>query len=528
MTAASATRTAPPRWEALTAKRVDRFIWGFLAAVIVIRGALALHAIGRPGLQMDETLFVNASTLRIPNLFLLHSLGGVPLMVFPYIGALKSWLYDPLFALFGTSPAVIRTPVVVIASVGLLLTYFAVRDLANRPVALLAFTTLCFDSSVFWLTRDDVGPSSIEFALKCAALFFAARFARAPRLRWLVLLLVALGLGVFNKLNFIWVVDAAVVVSVVVAVRHRSALREFRRFIWVWVIGLVVIYVPFGIYYVADNISASAGRAGGFQPWTLFEQGMSGVLAGTWYYDYALTPLNSHMVVVWIVLAAFAAGTIASVAMSRTRNFAIAMTSLAALLMALQCLGTAQATAGWHYISVYPFVTIVGAYGVWALARLTLKRDVSVWLAVAAAAAVALVYNGSLMAKYLDAEHREPLNSMWSPAIYTLSRDLQHNHANIITADWGIFNPLFALHPSPRYTELAFELESPVPANLTVVGQQLAAIPQPKLVVTHAAGKFQFPQDNADLFKAAGPHLHLDYAVKGLDGRPVYDVYTYR
>jgi 4-amino-4-deoxy-L-arabinose transferase-like glycosyltransferase len=449
-------------------------------------------------------------------------------MDFPYVGALKSWLYTPLFSVFGTSAAVIRIPVVVIVSIALVLVFVGVRDLTNPLVALLAFTVLCFDNSVFWLTRDDVGPSAIEFLLKCAALACAARFARSGRRQWLILLLLALGVGVFNKLNFIWIVNAAVVVSVVVAIRERRRLRAHLDLVLTWVIGLVVIYVPFGLYYVENHISTAAGPAGTFQPWTIFEHGMSWTLSGTWFYAYALAPVGWRPIVVWIVLACFAAGTLASVALPRTRSFAVAAIALVTLLIALQCLATSQATAGWHYVAVYPFVTIVASYGVWSVTRLLVRGPKALAGVLTCVAVAAVTYSGVLMIKYIDALPREPSNPAWSAAVYALSRDLQRGHDTVVTADWGIFNPLFALHPSRRYAEFAFGLEDASPGNLALQRDKLAALPGLKLVVTHAPAKLQFPNANTSLFKALGSHLRLAYRVAGADGQPVYLVYRYR
>jgi hypothetical protein len=477
---------------------------------------------------MDETLFINAATLRIPNLYLLHSFHGIPLMVFPYIGALKSWLYAPLFSVFGTSAAIIRIPVVAIVTVGLVLIFIGVRQVTNLLVALLVFTALCFDNSVFWLTRDDVGPSAIEFLLKCAAFACAARFAHTGRRRWVVLLLVSLGLGVFNKLNFIWAVDAAVLVSVVLAIRYHRVLRAHLDVVLIWVIGLVVIYVPFGLYYLENHISSAAGRPGSLQPWAHFETGMGRALSGTWFYNYVLSPLSARAIVVWIVLIFFTAGAVASVALPRTRNLAVALSALTAVVIALQCLATAQATAGWHYIAVYPFVTIVGAYGVWALARAAFTKPWAVAGAVAGVAVAATAYSGVLMIKYIDALRREPVNSAWSVAVYKLSRDLRRVNGTIVTADWGIFNPLFALHPDRRYAEFAFALNDSSPANVAVQRKTLAAIPGPKLVVTHARAKVLYRQTTVTLFRAIGAHLHLAYTVPGANGKPVFLVYRYR
>jgi 4-amino-4-deoxy-L-arabinose transferase-like glycosyltransferase len=503
-----------------------------VAGLLVARIALSAQLIGRPGLQFDETLFVNAATLRIRGDFIAHSAGGIPLMVFPYIGALKSWLYDPLFAVFGTSAASIRLPVVLITSAGLVLAYLAVRDLINRPVALLAFGALCLDASIFWLTRDDVGPSAIELFLKCAALWCCARFARAQKARWVWVLLATLALGVFNKLSFIWVVNAAVVVSAAAMFRYRSALRAHLRAASAWVGGLAVIYAGFGAYYVGQHVgNLVAGPGGGSslgQPWSLFESGMRDVLSGTWFYNYALGSLEPRDVVVVLILALFAVGAIASVASRIERSFAVAGMAVATLLIALQNFLTMQATAGWHYVAIYPFVTIVAAYGAYRGARAVLRRDVLVWAALAGTGALALAYDGALLATYeRDIASKEPINPAWSPAIYSLSDNLQHTRARIFTADWGISNPLFALHPSRRYTELAFALRDAGAGSLIGLGRRIASSPGPKLLVTHPAGSLLFHQANRNLFAAVGNHLHPLQTITGRDGAPVYLVYIY-
>jgi 4-amino-4-deoxy-L-arabinose transferase-like glycosyltransferase len=525
LTVTTPAETGPP---ATTTASADQLGWVLVVGLVVVRLLLSWHSIRLPGLQQDETLFVNAATLRIPGLNTFKAVHGIPLMIFPYIGALKSWLYDPLFAVFGHSPTVVRIPVVLLVSAGLLLIHPAVRDLVNRPVALLAVAALCFDNSVFWLTRDDVGPSAIEFALKCAALFCAMRFARRPRVRWLLALLVLLALGVFNKLNFIWIVNAATVVSILVAMAHRRLLRERWRLIAVWVGGLAVIYACFAVYYFHYNIRALETGNSLTQPWVQFEQGTSRILSGTWFYDYALGPLGTRTVVVWIVLALFAGGAIASFAVRRLRSPAVAYLALTTVLISLQTLFTLNATAGWHYVAIYPFVTVVAAYGVYALAAALTTRGAIIGAAVGTAAVVAVAYSGVLMAKYFDALPHEPSNAAWSPAVYALSDDLQHTKATIFTADWGIFNPLFTLHPGHEYAELAFELESPSPAAAAAVASQVAATPGPKLVVTHVDSALQFADANRDLFSALARHLQLVSIVSGPGHVPVYAIYRYQ
>ena len=423
-------------------------------------------------------------------------------------------------------------PVVLLVCAGLVLLYLAVRDLVNRPVAMLAFAALCFDNSVFWLTRDDVGPSAIEFFLKCAGLFCAAGFARTRATRWLWLLLLTLALGVFNKLNYIWVVNAVAAASALVAIAHRRVLRERVRAIGVWVGGLAAIYGGFAAYYLGNHIGGivqgQAASALG-QPWHVFESGIEYILSGTWYYVYVVGPIGPRRAVVLIVLVAFLAGALASAVRGRHRNLAVAGMALVTTLIAAQNLLTAQATAGWHYVAVFPFVTVVAAYGVHVVATEVLRRPARVRLALVGAGAAVLAYNGALMAQYLDAlGSREPSNGAWSTAIYQLSRVVDRSPGTIFTADWGISNPLFALHPAKRYDEVAFQLMSATGDSLAVLRRQVAATPGPKLFVTHADDKLVFPHVNQNLLRAFRGHLQRSATVDGRDGEPVFTIYRYR
>jgi hypothetical protein len=399
-------------------------------------------------------------------------------------------------------------------------------------VAILAFVALCFDNSLFWLTRGDVGPSAIEFFLKCAALYCVARFARDRAVRWVLLLLATLALGIFNKLNFIWFANAAVAVSLVEMAIHRRALRTHLRPIAAWVSGLAVIYGAFAAYYFGEHIASTEPTIHGSLlafTWPRFDAGTRGVISGTWFYDYALAPLGPRNIAVALVLGAFVVGGLAASGTRRTRHRPVAYVALTTILVAIQILLTASATAGWHYISIYPFLPIVAAYGVYVAARALVSQQFALHLALTCVAAVTIAYDGILMAKYFNnLSSREPSSSAWSPAIYQLSRKLQTSRARVFTADWGIDNALFALHQSRRYAELAFALEPPPTGSIKQAQALLASGPGPKLVVTHANDKLVFPLANSNLFRAAGPHLRYTGAIDGRDGRPVYETYLYQ
>ena len=88
------------RWEVLT-----------LLGLMSLYLALATYKIHSPGIYYDEILSVGPPAAGQPYFKYL----GLPLMIFPYIGALKSWIYTPIFALFGVSAITIRLPVILIS-----------------------------------------------------------------------------------------------------------------------------------------------------------------------------------------------------------------------------------------------------------------------------------------------------------------------------------------------------------------------------------------------------------------------------
>lgn len=515
----------------LLAPSREQVSWIIVGTLTTARVLLSLHRISLPGLQNDEVDFVNAATIRLPGMFIPHSIAGVPVMVYPYVGALKSWLSAPIFSIFGDSALTIRLAPVLIASAGLALLYPALRDLISRPVALLVFVALCFENSLFWLTRDDVGPNAIELFFKCAGLWCVARYARTRRVRWTVALLVTLALGTFNKLNFIWVVNAAVVASVLLVFIYRRELSSHRRAVAVWIAGLALIYACYAIYYVSNHIGRVNGPSDPFtvlpHTWPRYLYGIRAVLSGTWFYTYVYAWLPPRMLVVWAILGLFCVGALAS--LWPTRNVAVAIIAVVTSLMVAQTLLTYLATAGWHYISVYPYITIVAVYGAWTLAEAALRRLPAARIAAFALFAVLpLSYNAVLLAKYFRALNHEPGFSAWSPAIYPLSRYIDSTTGTVFAADWSILTPLFALHPSQRYIDLEYLLKYPVPANLRAVATQVADTSGPKLIVTHIANKLVFPGNDISLERALGPHLHLVRTIDGDDHTPVFLVYAYR
>lgn len=527
----SVTSDRQTRWRLATCHRFGISDWVVVGVLIAARIALGLIRLSLPGLQNDEVLFVNAATLGVPHMFLQDQVLGVPILVFPYIGALKSWVYIPIFATFGESAMSIRLPAELITTAGLALLYPALQSLVNRPVALLALALLCFDNSLFWLTRDDVGPSALEFSLKCAGVFFAYRLAGTGRLRWLTLLVLVLALGVFNKLNFIWVVNAVALVSIGLMLARHAQLRGKLVGYMVWVAGLAVIYAEFGAYYFTQHIgliNASRHQSSVLShTWPRWLAGTKALLSGTWFYSYALSGMAPRLVVAYALMALFMIGAVASLLPGRTRNSPLAMMALISLLITAQMLVTYDATAGWHYIASYPFIIVVACYGMWALGQLLRLPWRAAAVLLAAAAVAFLAYDGLLTVRYFQQLNREPKFSAWSPAIYRLSDYLRRQSGTVIAVDWGIQPSLFALNPNPRWHDYAFAFDSTSPAKLRLAKAGIAATRGRKLIVSYTPREEVTPHVDANLAVAERGHLRRLTTIRGDSGIPVYTVYAY-
>jgi 4-amino-4-deoxy-L-arabinose transferase-like glycosyltransferase len=139
-------------------------------------------------------------------------------MIFPYIGALKAWIYAPIFRLLGISALTIRLPVILISCGTLALGYAVVRRVLS-PAWAVAFTATCVVHPGFVLqTKVDWGPVVLMLFFKALCLYFLVKWLETPRLlSWsLIGVFVACGLGFFDKFNFVWFIVALVVATAAV------------------------------------------------------------------------------------------------------------------------------------------------------------------------------------------------------------------------------------------------------------------------------------------------------------------------
>jgi len=130
-----------------------------------------------------------------------------------YIGALKALLYAPIFKLFGMSPATVRLPVILVGLITLLVTYALVQRIFGRWVAVLTLLLFATDPTFIFANKLDWGPVSLLLLLEVSSLYFLWRWIEGDAPHGLALAGFFLGLGLYNKVIFIWCITALLVAS---------------------------------------------------------------------------------------------------------------------------------------------------------------------------------------------------------------------------------------------------------------------------------------------------------------------------
>jgi hypothetical protein len=166
----------------------------------------SIHKLDYFGLDFDELLFVNAALGDIDGAtFISAKWHGLVLMVFPYIGALKSWIYYPIFKFFEVNPWSVRIPVVLILYFNIFLSYRITRAYFDKYLAYAVFLILSVDLTFITLHRLDKGPSALETLIK---LLIVLLIIQPETIRKKILLFALALIGIFNKINFIWFANA--------------------------------------------------------------------------------------------------------------------------------------------------------------------------------------------------------------------------------------------------------------------------------------------------------------------------------
>lgn len=532
------------------------FPWGMLlAAAFYLTFSLAYLRL--PGLQYDEVLFANAALGDVDGTFIAWEIRildrKIPLMLMPYIGALKAWLYAPVFRIFGTTPASVRAPVVIIGLVTVVSSYLLARRMLGERPALMGALLLASDPTFIFANRLDWGPVSLSMALKVAALYFLWRWLEEGKTGFLALAAFLMGLGLYDKVVFAWFV-AAVALSLPIC--FRQVLRRLLRpralaaGLAAFAAGAspLIAYnlaVPWGslqdggmltfdwreslpyrkilfqstldgqaIYYFVNGVAmADDALPAAPQPENAFETAVHR-LAG-------LLPLNGTCTTAALALALL---TLLAIRLGGRLEHAreVLFTFCLVVIIAAPICVTERATGAHHAIMVYPFPHFLVGAGAAALAR-AVEAGAAVKVpgagkALLLAWAVPLLLARAVIdARYLDSFRIRGGSGAWSDAIYRLAEyGEQNSDKTFFLMDWGFDTQLLLLSRNQMKKEEVFFCWTDL-TEAERMKRLLPLISQP-----HALLVFHLPP-----FETVPSYDYFKQSLKshGLQGRPVKTVY---
>jgi dolichyl-phosphate-mannose-protein mannosyltransferase len=534
--------TSEPKSQASMRHLSDRLA---LAAACVFV-FLASYRIELPGLYYDEMDFVNAAQGAPDNTFIYKRLGPVPVFINPYLGALKAWLYAPIFRLFGVSPVTVRLPAILLAAVTLLILYGAMRDTLGSVWAAIVVWIMAVDPANLFPSRLDWGPTVLMHFFQALILALWFSYRKKPQLWKLFMIVGCFGAGFFDKFNFVWFV-LAFIVGIVLCypeslVSLWSSLPKFTRWLAIIVFLVGVGAIVHTILPLLHFKPAKAHTAGLEVKWSQLLSTLSGRAVAGFIFGNG-SGIISH-VPLWLIVADSCLGLVSlfsptsdSGVRENRKNGLFCL--LVGFLIFTQIAITPQSGGPHHYSMIFPLPLLAFAFLAKSVfsqaATKTLQRVAAVVLG--SAAMCIFLVNGHNTAAYLSHFRTNVhYNPRWSPEIYSLSEYVNKHgfEANrIISADWGLHNQLHALAPRklrprmrdlwPLFKQLGQKTQQEQSTTLRRI------FPEGKnFVLAFSASKETFPETRQNFLASLAAHPELKFRLAKefwLGGEKIYELY---
>jgi hypothetical protein len=208
------------------------------------------------GLEDDEVYFA-APIFHLPAaaIFSAHVFHSqLPLMLLSYLGALKTWLYFPIFASFPPSYITLRLPVLIIGSLTVWLFIWLLERTGGRTVAWVGGLLLATDTMFLFTTCFDWGPVALQHLLTTAGLALVFKFASEGKRSGLFLGFLCFGLALWDKALFLWLFSGLIFATVVVFPRELWARFSLKN-CGITAAGLCLGALPLVVYNAASNLA---------------------------------------------------------------------------------------------------------------------------------------------------------------------------------------------------------------------------------------------------------------------------------
>ncbi len=497
------------------------------------------------GIEDDESLFANPIyrvVSRACRIRVFHR--NIPLMVMDYVGALKSWIYSFIFAVLEPSKVSLRLPVLLIGAFTIALFYRLLQQVAGTRAAIVGCFLLATDTIFLMTTLFDWGPVAIQHLALVAGCVQLVAFHRTGS-RWsLACGFLALGLGLWDKAIFVWLLGGLAVAGLAVfpgAILKRLGVRNVACASIAFLLGAWPLLVYNARHHwttFRSNTAISSGETAGklmMLKDTINGSGLFGYMvndadAGTG--GPPETTLERSSVTIARLFREpkenylLAAGclTLAIFPLWRRRWREILFGLVFMAVTWIQMAVTRNAGGGVHHtVLLWPFPHFV--------LTIALSEASQHYRRIGRPALIAVVTflcatNLLVTNQYLSQLIRYGQSVTWTDAIYNLSDSLRAHDNDIYVTDWGLFDQLIMLHEGRLAVQMVARADGEFEDGQ--VDRMLAD--QRAMFVTHVRDKRFFPKTDEHLESAAaalGYQRQVLATVADTKGRPVFEVYRF-
>ena len=505
------------------------------------------------GIENDEALF--ASGVFKPY-FIAYKYpwgrAGLPVMLMSYLGALKSWIYRPIFQEFGTGIWAMRLPMLFAGAATVWLFYLLLRRVAGLRAALFGCALLATDSLYLLTSCYDWGPVALQHLLILSGMFLLLGFYQRRSHSWLAWGCFLLGLAMWDKALAAWMLGGISLALILVFPKQIVRVATLRS-VAIAVLAFALGALPLIVYNFAKPLATFRGNAS----WDTTELAQKGrLLAFTldggglfgWLNQEGWQTHNPHLPHGALDAASARISALAGHPRHSLSLYAFVLAlllaplarghALRAILFALLAMAIAWAqmavTAGaggsvHHAILLWPLPQMIVAISFAAASRRLRRAGIP---ALALVLTVLMVSGLLVTNEYRRLILRNGGNPYWTDAIFGLAGYLKSVPAdNVFCMDWGMMESLRLLSSGKLPLRVGTDpINKP---SLDDADRQYLArtISEPRQVFINHPKDFEFfPGVNDKLVNyaaAAGYRRDVMAVISDSYGRPVYEVYRF-
>ncbi len=421
------------------------------------------------GLNYDEAIFVNAALGGINDELIFKRIFGIPFMVLPDQGAIKSYLYYPIFKLFGVNVLSIRIPSILLSAATLFLWFkMANKILRNNYLSVLFIMLLATDPAYILHTKIDTSPVAIQNFLMVLTLYCYQSSFEQKGIFNISVCCFAIIFGLINKINFIWFSLAFCYVVVLYNRDHIFMLYKQNRskfaallvfFITALTLITALLIIPPALHYPIGGMTQTKLSEKIFFVINLYLQSLD----GAWRYQsifqkplvtFFTTPsiVNSieiSCMILWLASVGYVRFAKINNETYQQYKKAISFFLMLFIIEFMFMLFTPHTYTPGHVMVLWPLPHFLFILMLAAIASL-FHRSVVV-LVVSQLPTIAVIFSQCCVNHAYNVAFSDPKsyrNLIWSPVIYQLSEFVNQESSafdNVISVDAGTQIQLFAL-----------------------------------------------------------------------------------